>query len=172
MVVSNRLGSPRVRARRGRGPTLTMIRTVGGEVFGGYTRVSWSSRNSFVPSPQGGTFVFALSSLYSKQTPAKFELRGSHRNTAIYDRAGNGPSFGYGDIFVVGLPYGNAVVQAPSCFFSSAPRGMLPKFMLLDYPPRAPPPVIVTAEATEPTLAHAPAECQMAHRLRDTVPAH
>ncbi len=81
----------------GKGPTLTVVQTPEGCVFGGYASVSWASAGHWVSAPRSFLFTLRNSRNLSPQT---FALKES--NYALFCFAGYGPTFGGGhDLHVV-----------------------------------------------------------------------
>jgi len=77
----------------GKGPTLVIVETRDGDVFGGYADVSWKSRGEYVAS--SNTFIFHLR--FSKKlngTRMRYDIRKGCERRAIYDAATHGPYFG------------------------------------------------------------------------------
>jgi hypothetical protein len=70
-----------------KGPTLTLIKTVAGHTFGGFTTISWDSSNSWKNDTQ--SFLFSV----DKQT--KYPIVNTFEN-AIYCYSSYGPTFGDG----------------------------------------------------------------------------
>ncbi|KAG0259769.1 hypothetical protein BG011_002380 [Mortierella polycephala] len=84
-----------------RGPTLTVVRTDNGAVFGGFNSSSWSSHPSGVYSTSRTNFLFTLK---SRDCPTRenvlFSIKGNG-NAAAYNKADYGPTFGVGhDLFL------------------------------------------------------------------------
>ena len=81
-----------------KGPTLTIIKSTNGYLFGGYTRQSWISRYSYVRDTHA--FLFTLTNPYSIR-PTKYSIINGRQNTAFYGGSNYGPTFGGGhDIYV------------------------------------------------------------------------
>ena len=75
------------------GPTISVIQSIDGNyLFGGYTSVSWSSRQGYVPD-NNGPFLFTLTNSHDIP-PTKYPVK--LRNHAVYDHANHGPTFGAG----------------------------------------------------------------------------
>ncbi|KAL9650656.1 hypothetical protein ABK040_016373 [Willaertia magna] len=75
-----------------KGPTVTVIKTTCGSVFGGYTRISWSRNENY--GTDNTAFLFSLSS-QGKNTSLKFQIsQNRYDNYAIYCSSNNGPIFG------------------------------------------------------------------------------
>ena len=73
------------------GPTITVVRTTEGYVFGGYTDQSWNSSNSWIPSSKA--FLFALR-CYAGLGPTKMPV--VSESQATYGHTSYGPVFGGG----------------------------------------------------------------------------
>jgi hypothetical protein len=80
------------------GPTITVIQSNdGGYLFGGYTSISWNTRQNYVQDDDN-PFLFTLTNPY-EIPPTKYTVK--LRNHAIYDHLNYGPTFGAGhDIYV------------------------------------------------------------------------
>ena len=88
----------------GKGATITVIKSSGGFVFGGYADVPWHSQNNDTQSLQA--FLFSLHSP-SGVGPVKLPLVQNHQH-AMYCGASYGPSFGHGrDMHVADGANGN-----------------------------------------------------------------
>ena len=70
-----------------KGPTLTLIRTTGGHIFGGFTTTSWDSSNAY----KNDTHSF----LFSVDKQKKFPIVKSF-TSAIHCNSSYGPTFGNG----------------------------------------------------------------------------
>lgn len=85
-----------------KGATLTIIKTTGNQMFGGFTPLDWKSlsNNYELIDKTRRTFLFSLNLM------KKFEML-SNQKTAIYSSKNFGPSFGQKDIgFEVDLKSG------------------------------------------------------------------
>lgn len=71
-------------------PTLTIIKSEGGFVFGGYTAVQWNSRHLFKYDPYA--FIFSL--VNKENRPIKINVENNH-DMAILCSKRYGPAFGY-----------------------------------------------------------------------------
>ncbi len=88
----------------GKGPTLTVVHTSQGWVFGGYASVSWSSKESYVSAP--GSFLFTLRNS-SNLPPQLFSLE--HPQFAMACNSHYGPTFGRGyDLRLAAQPNANS----------------------------------------------------------------
>ena len=76
-----------------KGPTITLIKSVGDCIFGGYSDFSWTSRNDYIQSTDAFLFAFVSSGLGT--TPFRGRVFQNAGN-AMYDNSGYGPSFGGG----------------------------------------------------------------------------
>jgi len=75
----------------GQGPTVTVIKSSNGNIFGGYTKCKWASNNNY--SYDAASFIFSF--VNSLKRPLKFEHSGPNMNS-IYNSAGYCPTFGSG----------------------------------------------------------------------------
>ncbi|EFA85392.1 hypothetical protein PPL_02395 [Heterostelium album PN500] len=73
----------------GKGPTVTIIKTTAGDIFGGYSNDSWRSDSTYFGD--NSCFLFSI----RNGQPIKFEAVGSTNN--VYGIAGSGPIFGEGN---------------------------------------------------------------------------
>ena len=81
-----------------KGATVTVIKSTGGSVFGGYADVAWASSGQWLPS--SNAFPFALQ-YPSGVAPVKMPLTQAPHPNAIHDHSSHGPTFGNGhDIHV------------------------------------------------------------------------
>jgi len=77
-----------------KGPTVVIIETTTGNVFGGYTDVAWSSANSYASS--SNTFLFRL-----RPSMQHYDGKEGKEGKAIYRGSSYGPTFGRGhDIYI------------------------------------------------------------------------
>jgi len=76
-----------------KGPTITVVKSTHGKIFGGFAPESWTSRNNYINSQK--TFIFSVTN------KAKHELisPSSHCATSCYDYSSYGPTFGGGHDF-------------------------------------------------------------------------
>ena len=72
-----------------KGPTITLIQTEKGHIFGGFTSISWSNDGN--DHFDKNTFIFSLSNIYNSK-PIKFEADGKGIN--IFHSSNIGPNFG------------------------------------------------------------------------------
>ncbi|XP_065837528.1 uncharacterized protein [Oscarella lobularis] len=76
-----------------KGPTITLIKSVGDCVFGGYSDVSWTSRNNYIQSTDAFLFAFVSNGLGT--TPFRGRLFQNSQH-AMFDHSSYGPTFGSG----------------------------------------------------------------------------
>jgi hypothetical protein len=101
--------APFHRLCNGQGPTVTMIKSSGGYVFGGYSGVAWSSvgRGHACPS----AFLFTVTNPHGDPI-TRFMSNGD--DEAVYCHSGFGPTFGGGpDLYVTGAFYGTSFTNFP-----------------------------------------------------------
>lgn len=72
-----------------KGPTVVIVETTTGNVFGGYTGLSWSRSNGYNRAPT--SFLFQL-----RPNLSQFGLKNINDRHAIYHNEGRGPCFGGG----------------------------------------------------------------------------
>jgi len=72
-----------------KGPTVVIVETKSGNVFGGYTYTSWASSGGYASSTKG--FLFQL-----RPSMKRFDLKSSTQSYAIYRHSSYGPTFGHG----------------------------------------------------------------------------
>jgi hypothetical protein len=75
----------------GHSPTLTVVLSTDGYVFGGYTPLAWNSRGQYVPDPGLNSFLFTIQNPHNLE-PQIFKQK--EEACAIYDHASYGPTFG------------------------------------------------------------------------------
>ena len=91
----------------GKGPTLTLIRTPAGHVFGGYTAASWCSPDKPTFVLCGDAFLFSVTGPHDHSTLQKYPLLEGRPPVAIQCNADTGPVFGGGpDVMITALPTG------------------------------------------------------------------
>lgn len=76
-----------------KGPTLVIVQSSNGWIFGGYAALSWSSSALYKPS--NNCFLFTLTNAHNIQ-PTKIDVRTPSK--AMYCRRSFGPTFGDGDL--------------------------------------------------------------------------
>ena len=64
------------------GPTITLIKNEKGNIFGGFSSVSWTSHGDYKQAPN--SFLFTLTNIYGTN-PTKFQLKDNNDSNAIYD---------------------------------------------------------------------------------------
>ena len=77
-----------------KGPTICLYKNNKGNIFGGYSSISWTNSGNSRSAPD--SFIFTLSNIYGIQ-PTKFINK--EVNKSVYHNSNNGPSF-YDDIWV------------------------------------------------------------------------
>jgi hypothetical protein len=110
--------------------TLTIILDTDGNVFGGFTPVSWESRhpangggNCYIADHTVSSFIFTLRNPH-KVPARKFRLRPEKKDLAILSCAHTGPLFGPADICVeinhnvtaIGTRYGDRAYENDTAF--------------------------------------------------------
>ena len=88
-----------------KGPTVTVIKSAQGYVFGGVTDASWVSNEAYA-STTDKPFLFCLKCFGTVQdTPAAHRMHMHHADYAWYDSPNYGPTFGTAHDLIL---YGNA----------------------------------------------------------------
>eukprot|EP00300_Choanocystis_sp_HF-7_P013446 c18301_g1_i2.p1 GENE.c18301_g1_i2~~c18301_g1_i2.p1 ORF type:complete len:576 (+),score=119.36 c18301_g1_i2:33-1730(+) len=84
------------------GPTLTIIQSAEGFVFGGYSKAPWrGAAGNYVQQPASDVFIFSLKGPSNNTKPALFRPNKNPLPEAIYDHSNYGPTFGGGhDLYV------------------------------------------------------------------------
>ncbi len=84
--------------RDDRGCTITLIETVDGFVFGGYSNTPWASAEGWSKADRAFLFVLSRSDI---RQPCKMRLKNPNDEKAVYYSLPHGPIFGEGlDLFV------------------------------------------------------------------------
>jgi hypothetical protein len=82
----------------GHSPTLTVILSTDGSIFGGYTPVVWNSRDAWVEDSSLKSFLFTIKNPHNVPPHIFPQQQQAH---AILDYSSYGPTFGYGaDLYV------------------------------------------------------------------------
>ena len=71
------------------GPTITLFKNDKGNVFGGYSSISWASKGSYVSDKN--TFLFTLTNIYGTE-PTKFKSK--KEDNKVFHQDDRGPTFG------------------------------------------------------------------------------
>jgi hypothetical protein len=73
--------------------TISLILSKNGCIFGGFTALTWSSRNAWVPDPSQKSFIFTLMNPHNM---AARIFKQKQADKAILDNSSYGPTFGNG----------------------------------------------------------------------------
>ena len=73
------------------GPTICLYKNDKGNIFGGFTSISWTEKGGF--HSDSNSFLFTLTNIYNLP-PTKFPI--SNNNYSVYHYNNRGPSFGSG----------------------------------------------------------------------------
>ena len=73
------------------GPTICLCKNEKGNIFGGYSSISWASPSFGSMKSENGCFLFTLTNIYGTE-PTKFP--NSNQNNAVYHSSSYGPIFG------------------------------------------------------------------------------
>ena len=78
--------------------TVVIIQSTGGYLFGGYAHAAWNSSYIYTNDPRA--FIFTLVNPHSIP-PTRYLIKGGQEQSAFYNGASYGPTFGGGhDIYV------------------------------------------------------------------------
>jgi len=81
----------------GKGPTVIIVESTNGNVFGGFTDLSWTSSNGYKTS--SNTFLFRL-----RPNMQRYNVMTAKRGNAVYHGLNYGPTFGGGhDLYINNL---------------------------------------------------------------------
>ena len=97
------------------GPTITLFKNEKGNIFGGYSPISWTSQDKYISNPD--YFLFTLTNIYNTE-PTKFD---SKNNTNSYH--GNS----YGSYFYDIRTYNNFINDNSYSNFPSSYQDVLGK---------------------------------------------
>jgi len=102
-----------------KGPTVVIIKTKSGSMFGGYSYASWSSSAGYAASSKA--FLFRL-----RPTIKRYEQRSGRESYAIYRHSSYGPVFGNHNIFI------NDCYNVAQCYVNSANAYVMTGYELND----------------------------------------
>lgn len=86
-----------------KGPTITIMKSKAGKIFGGFLPESWTSRNGYVNTSKSWLFSLTLKAKYVMNDPSTYAQYGG------YDYSSYGPTFGGGhDIYLASDFGGNS----------------------------------------------------------------
>jgi len=77
-----------------KGETVTLIKNEKGNIFGGYTSISWTSPSSYKYYSASESFIFTLNNIYNTE-PTKFPSKNDKKE--VKHDSGYGPIFGNGN---------------------------------------------------------------------------
>ena len=86
-----------------KGPTLTIIKSDHGNIYGGYTSKSWTSNDYWVKDNKAFLFLIKCcdNDEYKEKCPVLFKVKKNTTRYAVGHNCDDGPIFGYGyDIYV------------------------------------------------------------------------
>lgn len=78
----------------GKGATITVVKSSGGYMFGGYTDVAWSQSGGSCKSSRT-SFLFSLK-CHAGLGPLKMDVKSGNEASAVYHNSNYGPTFGGG----------------------------------------------------------------------------
>ena len=101
-----------------KGPTITLIKNEKGNIFGGFSSVSWTSYGNWKQAPN--SFLFSLTNIYGTN-PTKFQLKNNNDSHAIKDHSSYGPIFGQGhDLWVTNDFFNNGIYSGFPCTYEDS----------------------------------------------------
>jgi len=86
------------------GPTICLFKNEKGNIFGGYSSISWTSPSSYAYKSADGCFLFTLTNIYGTE-PTKFP--NTNQNKAVRHDSAYGPTFGSGCNLIIKSDYLN-----------------------------------------------------------------
>jgi len=118
-----KLGSDFHRMSDNQGPTLTLIKDVNGNVFGGYTAANWGSTGAGKYIEDKSGFLFTLKNPHGIP-PTKYPLLPNKTAYAIYSYPNYGPVFGDGyDILIDSNHMNASYVNFPGSYTDMTGKG-------------------------------------------------
>ncbi len=102
-----------------------IIKNEKGNIFGGFSSISWTSQNNNKQAPN--SFLFTLTNIYGIN-PTKFKLKNNNDSWAIYDDSNFGATFGAGHDLYVSNDFNNnnnTFSQFPYSYEDSIGKGHL-----------------------------------------------
>ena len=100
-----------------KGPTITLIKNEKGNIFGGFSSVSWTGNGGWRQAPN--SFLFSLTNIYGIN-PIKFLLQDNNDSCAIYDHSCYGPIFGSGHDLYVYNDFNNGICSGFPCTYQDS----------------------------------------------------
>jgi len=92
-----------------KGPTLTVVKTMNGNIFGGFTSQSWMSRNNYVVDMNAWLFSLKHPSVVGPK-----KMKAQNGSYHVYDNASYFPSFGNNHDLTCGYSGANAYTNVSS----------------------------------------------------------
>jgi len=104
------------------GPTITLIKNEKGNIFGGFSSVSWTSLGKWKQAPN--SFLFTLTNIYGIN-PTKFQLKNNNDSNAIFGHSSYGAFFGNGnDLYICNNFFNNnSDIYFPGTYQDSTGKG-------------------------------------------------
>ena len=105
------------------GPTICLYKNEKGNIFGGYTSLSWASDNNGVYGSAADSFIFSLTNIYNIE-PTKFS--NSDTRHSVYHYYDYGPTFGGGHDIYVPPDYNNSTesyINFPNSYQDTLGKG-------------------------------------------------
>ena len=106
------------------GPTILLCKNDKGNIFGGYSSISWMNNGDWKSSP--GNFIFTLTNIYNIE-PTKFNLKNNNYNQAVYHNNNFGPIIGCNDFYFyqnfLNVNSSNCESNFPNAFIDTLGKG-------------------------------------------------
>jgi hypothetical protein len=104
------------------GPTMTIVQSNTGYLFGGYTAVAWTSAGGSYMNDTT-TFLFTLTNPHNIP-PTKYLINPGNSGNAVYHHSGYGPYFGTGAIILSnGSNSSNSSIGFPNVYIDTTGKG-------------------------------------------------
>lgn len=89
----------------GEGPTVTIVKSANGCIFGGYASISWGTDNKGHKAPR--SFLFTLKNVH-ELPPARFPLKDKADSNAVFHYSNCGAAFGKGADLIIYSPFNSS----------------------------------------------------------------
>jgi len=101
----------------GKGPTVVIVESTNGNVFGGYSDLSWTSSSTYVRS--SNSFLFRL-----RPNMQRYNVKAGSTGHALFHRSDYGPTFGGGpDLYIV-----NSALSSTSSYTNGGNSYVFPSY--------------------------------------------
>jgi hypothetical protein len=107
-----------------KGPTIVLVKSDSGHLFGGYASLSWVSNSTYQAAD--GSFLFTLTNPHNIP-PTKYVLSANGKVQAMYSKQDYGPTFGGGhDLHICSDSYNSIISQStyfPTSYTDTTGKG-------------------------------------------------